>query len=329
MGHRMTEKDAIVMATVLGAVVLILVLLACRPFSWGSETEVAVSGGAANASQGAISGNAVSGGTSSGGAVIAGKGEVINKSGMTLETRVNPPAGYQRVKEKKDSFGSFLRSYELRKAGAKVKLYNGKNKENQDAHVAVFKLPIEKEDLQQCADSVIRMYAEYFWKTEQYDRISFQFADGFQADYTKWREGYRIQVARSTSWVTGGSYDDSYENFKKYLRMVFAYSSTLSQDRESKKIKLENIKAGDIFIQGGSPGHVAMVVDVCENGEGKKAFLLAQGFMPAQQFQLLKNPAHEEEEDPWYYEDEIQYPLQTPEYSFKKGSLKRPKYLSN
>ena len=128
MGHRMTEKDAIVMATVLGAAVLILILFACRPFSWGSETEVAVSGGAANASQAAVSGNAISGGTSSGGAVAAGEGGIINKTGMTLETRVNPPAGYQRVKEKKDSFGSFLRSYELRKAGAKVKLYNGKNK---------------------------------------------------------------------------------------------------------------------------------------------------------------------------------------------------------
>ena len=61
---------------------------------------------------------------------------------------------------------------------------------------------------------------------------------------------------------------------------------------------------------------------------GKKAFLLAQGYMPAQQFQLLKNPAHEQDGDPWYYEDEIRYPLQTPEYDFKKGSLKRPEYLS-
>lgn len=329
MGHRMTEKDAIVMATVLGAVVLILVLFACHPFSWGSDTEVAVTGGAVSASQGAVSGEAISDGTASGGAIGSGDGEILNKTGMTLETRVNPPAGYQRIEEDENSFGSFLRSYKLKKAGAKVKLYNGEDKQNQDAHVAVFKMPIEKEDLQQCADSVIRMYAEYFWETKQYDKISFQFADGFQADYTKWREGYRIRVAQSTSWVTGGSYDDSYENFKKYLRMVFAYSSTLSQDRESKKIKLKNIKTGDIFIQGGNPGHVVMVVDVCENAEGKKVFLLAQGYMPAQQFQLLKNPAHEEEENPWYYEDEIRYPLQTPEYSFKKGSLKRPKYLNS
>ncbi len=40
----MTEKDAIMISTVLGAVVLTFVLVLCRPFSWGSDTEVAVSG---------------------------------------------------------------------------------------------------------------------------------------------------------------------------------------------------------------------------------------------------------------------------------------------
>jgi hypothetical protein len=29
---------------------------------------------------------------------------------------------------------------------------------------------------------------------------------------------------------------------------------------------------------------------------------------------------------PWYYEDEISYPFQTPEYTFEEGSLKRLKY---
>jgi hypothetical protein len=66
-----------------------------------------------------------------------------------------------------------------------------------------------------------------------------------------------------------------------------------------------------------------MVVDVCEK-DGKKAFLLAQGYMPAQQFHVLKNPLHED--DPWYYVDEIHYPFQTPEYVFGEGSLKRPLY---
>ena len=116
----------------------------------------------------------------------------------------------------------------------------------------------------------------------------------------------------------------TYESFQKYLRIVFSYASTLSMEKESKEIKVSDIQVGDIFIKGGSPGHVVMVVDKCENQEGKKAFLLAQGFMPAQQFHILKNERHKD--DMWYYEDEVTYPFSTPEYTFEKGSLRRLEY---
>lgn len=250
---------------------------------------------------------------------------IINPEGNTLRARIAPPPGYERVEAEPDSLVSFLREYPLKKAGKPVLLYNGEEKGNRGAHVAVFKLPLEKEDLQQCADTVMRVYAEYFWKTGQKERISFRFVDGFQAEYSKWRSGYRIRAEGSrSSWVPGGAYDDSYANFKKYLRMVFAYASTLSMEHESKKIKLSKVEAGDIFLEAGSPGHVVMVVDVCESADGKKAFLLGQGYMPAQEFHLLKNPSHEE--DPWYYVEDISYPLWTPEYSFEKGSFRRLDY---
>lgn len=50
----------------------------------------------------------------------------------------------------------------------------------------------------------------------------------------------------------------------------------------------------------------------------------AQGYMPAQQFHLLKNPAYES--DPWYYVNELTDPLHTPEYTFSMDSLKRLEY---
>lgn len=251
--------------------------------------------------------------------------KLLQTTGKTLQKRILEPEGYQRIHCKKGSFGQFLRNYPLKKHGSPVLLYNKEEKGNQNAHAAVFKLPIEKEDLQQCADSIMRMYAEYFWKTGQKERIRFHFVDGFLAEYTKWRDGYRIQVgSHSSNWVKSASYNDSYSNFKKFMRVVFAYAGTLSMEEESKKIALEKLKIGDIFIKGASPGHVVMVVDVCKNEEGKKAFLLAQGYMPAQEFQLLKNPSHEE--DVWYYEEEIGDTFQTPEYSFEKESLRRLPY---
>ena len=249
---------------------------------------------------------------------------IIQPAGKTLKKRVAVPDGYQRIACKKKSLGSFLRNYPMKKDGSPVLLYDGSRKGNQSAHAAVFKLPIEEEDLQQCADSIMRVYAEYFWKTDQKERIAFHFVDGFLADYKTWRDGGRIQAGNTTSWVRSAEYDDSYQNFKKYLRMVFAYAGTLSMEAESKKIPLAKLQIGDIFIKGASPGHVVMVVDVCKNEEGKKAFLLAQGYMPAQEFHLLKNLKHEE--DPWYYEEEVSYPFQTPEYTFKKGSLRHLTY---
>lgn len=207
-------------------------------------------------------------------------------------------------------------------------MYNGEKKRNQNAHVAVLSLPIEDENLQQCADSVMRIYAEYYWSIGKFDKIAFHFTNGFLAEYKKWRDGYRIKVdGNKVSWVMS-SHDDmsseedtSYECFQSYMRIVFSYAGTLSMESEAEAISISDLQIGDVFLQGGSPGHVVMVLDICENSAGKKAFLLGQGYMPAQEFHVLKNPLHES--NPWYYEEEITYPFITPEYVFEEGSLKQ------
>ena len=248
--------------------------------------------------------------------------KLINEDGMTLESRISVPSGYQRTEVEEDSLGDFLHQYPMKAYGSKVHLFDGSEKYNQSAHISVFDLPIENYDLQQCADSVIRMYAEYFWNTKQYERIAFHYTSGFLAEYPKWREGNRIKVDGNTvTWVKSAEYDDSYECFVEYLKNVFSYAGTLSMYcEEAVEIPLGEAKAGDVFLYGGSPGHVVMIVDVCENEDGEKAFLLAQGYMPAQEFHLLVNENHLE--DPWYYESEISYPFSTPEYTFQEGSLK-------
>lgn len=254
------------------------------------------------------------------------KERILNKEGMTLEGRFLVPDGYTRVEAESGSLTEFLRSYELKEDNSPVLLYNGKKKGNQSAHAAVFKLPIENENLQQCADSVMRVYAEYFYQKKETEKIAFHFSNGFLAEYEKWRQGSRIKVnGNDVSWVNSASYDDSYEMFRSYLRMVFAYAGTQSMVGESYEIPIDDLAVGDVFLKGGSPGHVVMIVDVCRKEDGKVAFLLAQGYMPAQEFHVLKNPEHKE--DPWYYEEELTYPLRTPEYSFEEGSLRRLKYM--
>jgi len=59
----------------------------------------------------------------------------------------------------------------------------------------------------------------------------------------------------------------------------------------------DELKAGDVFIKGGSPGHCFIVMDVAENSQHKKLFLLAQSFMPAQNIQVLQW------QSPWFSMD--------------------------
>lgn len=250
---------------------------------------------------------------------------LVRPEGKTLEDRVDVPDGFARTEEPEGSLGAYLRNQNLKKDGAPVRLYNKEKKSVQTDHIAVFKFPLSNEDLQQCADSVMRVYAEYFRATGQEDRISFSLSQDFKASYVRWREGYRIhENGNSYTMVDEAAYDDSNEGFEAFLRIVFAYAGTYSLEMDSKKVKEKDLRIGDCFLHAGSPGHVVMVVDTCANVDGRKGFLLAQGYMPAQQFHILKNPAHED--DPWYYVDEISYPFKTPEYTFEKSCLRRPGY---
>lgn len=242
--------------------------------------------------------------------------------GNTLASRIAPPKDFERLLGEEGSFTYFMRNLTLKEDGSPVILYNGEEKGDQSAHIAVFDLDIGEKDLQQCADSIMRVYAEYYWSVGAYENIAFHLTNGFYMEYTKWREGYRLTVdGNNTSWKSSVSYDDSYESFRKYLEMVFAYAGTLSLSEEGSSKDITEIQVGDMFIYGGSPGHCVLVVDMAENEQGERAFLLAQGYMPAQEFQVLRNPLHSE--DPWYYQSEFSYPLRTPQWSFEEGSLKK------
>ena len=315
--RRMHEKDAIVLAGLLGAVILLLFSPLWGPMIWkGPEL----------ASQPKVS---------SGSAVKKEEKKqeepeeqlpVVDDTGMTLVERINPPEGYRRSEKEKGSFAEFVRSYNLKKSTGVVKTWDGTKREDQSGVQAVFKLPLAKENLQWGAGTVMRLYGEYFWTNRQFDKLSFQFSDGFKAEYTKWREGFRIRKdATGAIWVNGGELDESRENFEQYMHTVLTYTSAATLEKETKKIKKTEIQVGDIFLKTGTSSDAAVIVDVCENEAGQKAFLLAKGGSPAEQFHLLKNPAHEE--DPWYYVEELTYPLATPEGTFEKGTLRHPVYL--
>lgn len=254
--------------------------------------------------------------------IIPDEVSYINSDGITLESRILAPDGYERVEASHDTILTYLRNLELKPDGAPVLLHDGREKGNQTAQAAVFALDVGEGDLQQCADSIIRIYAEYFWAIGAYDKIQFHLTNGFLMDYITWRDGKRIKVdGNNVSWVTTADYDESYETFRSYLKYVMIYAGTHSLSAESKVINQEELEVGDIIIKGGSPGHCVLVVDVASDQEGNRVYLLAQGYMPAQEFHVLNKPG--DSENPWYSKEDLEYPIRTPEYTFGEGSVKR------
>lgn len=168
----------------------------------------------------------------------------------------------------------------------------------------------------------MRLRAEYLLAANCDDAISFNFTSGDPATWKDWRSGRRPVIhGNSVSWRETGREDASYENFRRYLDTVFTYAGTASLQRELESVAdPSRIKSGDVFIQGGFPGHAVVVVDVAQNASGERVFLLAQSYMPAQDIHILRNPGGTR--GPWY-EAKASGALRTPEWPFHYEDLRR------
>lgn len=248
---------------------------------------------------------------------------IINPKGNTIQTRFNTPNGFSRVIENNTTFASYLRNLPLKPHGTEVLFYNGNTKPNYDIYDAVVDLPIGKKDLHQCADAAMRLRAEYLWRQKRYHDIHFNFTNGFQVDYNKYKEGSRMVIkGNKTYWVKKAPPSNTYKDFWNYMELVFTYAGTLSLSKELPSVPINNMQIGDVVIQGGSPGHAVLVIDMATNPHTKeKVFLLAQSYMPAQETQILKNPAHPN--NPWYRLNDITDQITTPEWTFTVDDLKR------
>ncbi len=250
------------------------------------------------------------------------RGNIINPDGSTIQERFMTPEGFERVPVQQGSFGKYLRNLPLKPHSSKVRYYDGRIKPR-DVYEAVIDMDIGDRDLQQCADAVMRLRAEYLYGKGFYDKIHFNFTNGFRADYSVWMRGNRIIVeGNKVYWVEKAGFSDSYGAFMQYMEMVFAYAGTLSLSKELESVPVDEMRIGDVFIKGGTPGHCVIVVDMAVNrATGEKLFMIAQSYMPAQDIHILKNENHIAV-SPWYSTDFGEV-LQTPEWTFDREQLMR------
>lgn len=248
---------------------------------------------------------------------------LIDTTGKTIASRVKCPQGFIRKSYSENSYGSYLSHFPLQKHGSKVYYFNGQEKSNSEVYIAVLDIDVGEKDLQQCADAVMRLRAEYLYKQKLYSKIHFNFTNGFRFDYKKWAEGNRIKVSgNNTTWYASKPTDYSYTTFREYMNFVFLYAGTLSLSKELRAVPLDSLQAGDVFIHGGSPGHAVMVMDMAvEKSTGKKIFTIAQSYMPAQNIHLLVNE-NNIKMSPWY-DVSSRDKLYSPEWTFEKTELKR------
>lgn len=241
--------------------------------------------------------------------------------GQRKVANILPPQGFQRVEA--DAYGSYLRSLALKPYGTPVKLHDGRVKSYQDGAYSVIDMEIGTRDLQQCADAVMRLRAEYLWHSKQYDKIHFNFTSGFRADYVKWAQGYRTRVSgNNVSWYKSAEEDYSYNTFRKYLDVVFMYAGTASLSKELVDVTVSDLQIGDVFIIGGHPGHAMVIVDMAEDKVGNKAILVAQSYMPAQDIHIVTN-LNNQYSSPWYIINSNTKSVSFPEYYFNINQIKR------
>jgi Domain of unknown function (4846) len=227
-------------------------------------------------------------------AILPGKNTYATTGDIPL------PAGFTRVASQSHSFAGWLRKLGL-KEDRTVYLFDGNKKKNQLAQFAVLDVSVSNKNLQQCADAVMRLRAEYLFAEKRFDEIIF--TDNEQGIYT-----FGPPFSR--------------QHFMSFMEKVFGMCGSASLSKQLKPVADVNaIEAGNVFIRGGFPGHAAIVTDVASNAAGKKIFMLAQSYMPAQDIHVLLNPAGENI-NPWYEVNDLDR-IVTPEYVFYTTELKQ------
>ncbi len=232
------------------------------------------------------------------------------------------PQGFHHVLGEDSLFAEWLLRQPLRNDNT-VYLYNGEKKANQNAQFAVLDIIIGKKDLVQCADAVMKLRADFLFEAGMYSKISFRATSGESLSFSEWLGGnrWKMKERKLVPHKFSIHQESVTKAYQLYMDFVYSFCGTYSLDKQLSPASLNTLQPGDVFLHGGFPGHAVLVIAVAESKEKEKVFLLSQGFMPAQDIHILKNPS-DSRLDPWYNRKNTN-PLFTPEWSFSKTELKR------
>ena len=212
------------------------------------------------------------------------------------------PDGYVRSSE--NAFGQWLRDRAVAPRNVPIRTYNG-HEVHHDGRVVV--LDMVPGDRQQCADSIIRLRAE--WELQQGHSPSFHATSGDPMPWKRFQAGEKpYEKNGRIAWTTGSS-----KRWNDYLARVFIWAGTASLSVYDTKA-VQHPQPGDILVQGGFPGHAVILLDVVERGSDR-LMLIGEGYMPAQNFHVEHGPVG----GWWRWEDGVRLH----HYNLNKDTLRR------
>lgn len=232
--------------------------------------------------------------------IITESSKSLILDGNTVRTRFGVPEDFERIAVTPGSFEEFLQNLPLKPIDSRAILYNGSvSKDSLYRTVSVVDMPIDSLNLQHSHESIIRLRADYLYKTKQFDKISFIIKDNTTLDFNRWLQGYRIESKGKNLKLKKleNEREMNYQNFRAYLHDVFKFT-----DAESFKQNLRLIKdddddnefgIGTIIMSGRAPYDAVIVVDMIEMTENHRSYmrvpgvLLACGNSPTQEIAII------------------------------------------
>ena len=199
----------------------------------------------------------------------------------TVQEAYPPPSGSQTLRA--DAFGSWLQELEMLPQGSPILAYDGREIHHRGRPID---LGLVRGDLQQCADSAIRLRAEWLKATNApVSTLSFYATSGDPLPWQRFLDGERPYATNNRIHWRQESNPPGWE---EWLRAVFTWAGTRSL-AAYETIPVTEPRAGDLLVEPGSPGHAVVILNVATRGD-QLFFLLGEGYMPAQQFHVEHGP---------------------------------------
>jgi hypothetical protein len=240
-----------------------------------------------------------------------------------IESALAPPAGFARVPAAADSFAGWLRRLPLARAGTAVVLHDGRPLLDQSIIAAVIDIDTGTSDLQQCADAIMRLRAEFLYSRGLLGAIGFDLVSSERYPFSAYSRGATPrQEGAEITLVSEKPRGAGHGDLRRYLDLLFGFASTRSLARELQPVpSLRDAEIGDVFIRAGQPGHALIIADMAISAAGRRLVLLVQGSMPARGIYVLNN-TRQPDLGAWFEIADGQ-PLVAPGYEFRPEELRR------